>query len=707
MKRIVFILALIATFSFIMSLSSAFAQKAPRLTEMRSMEDGEHYTMLNEEKTCILKFSYKTGKVVDTLFDIKKSRENKIEVIDDYIISPSGHHILVWEEKEYLYRRSWQAEVYHYDIRRNYLKPISDNGGKIMCPVFSPNGRLCAFVRDNNLWIKKFDYDTEIQITKDGAFNKILNGQTDWVYEEEFTITHLISWAPENNLLAFLKSDESEVPSHDMQVFDGSLYPSIYTYKYPKAGQNNSRVACYVYNVDTKDTKKMNVPLDEDGYIPMVRFTKDQTQLAVMTLNRHQNLFRMYFVNPKSTVAKLILQDENPYYINSQSTQDIYFSPTHFVYVSEKDGYSHIYLYTNNGVLEKQLTSGNWDVTKLYGFNPETKTAYFQSAEESPLRRAIYKVDSKGKKTKLSKDSGTNIAAFSSTCQYFFNQYSNTKTPNHVTLNDEKGKELQVIFNGKNTINNSLPQKEFITIPIPSGEQLNAWILKPNSFNQNTQYPVLMIQYSGPDSQEVLDKYDNDWYYRLLDEGYLVVAVDGRGTGARGQEFRKSTYLQLGIKESDDQIAAANYLGNLSYVDKSRIGIWGWSYGGFTTLMSMSRGNGTFKAGIAIAPVTDWRFYDSVYTERFMRTPKENNSNYEMCSPIRLAEQMNGKLLLVHGTADDNVHVQNTLYYAEALVEAGKQFDMQIYTNKNHSLLGEKTRVHLYERFIDFVKKNL
>ena len=684
---------------------------APRgVAEMRSMPDGEHYTMLSADRKAVLRYAYKTGALVDTLFHVDNARETKLESIDGYLISSTGHRIVVWNNTEYIYRRSWVADIYDYDVRRNYLKPLSDTPGKLMVPTFSPDGRMCAYVRDNNIWLKKFDYDTESQVTKDGSFGKVLNGISDWVYEEEFAVTNLMSWSSDSEILAFLKSDESNVPSFSFQVFDGSLYPDSYTYKYPKAGDTNSKVACYSYNVETKDIKKLDVPLDEDGYIPMIRFTEDPDQLAVMTLNRHQNNFNMYFVNPKSTVAKLVLHDNSKYYIDPDWILSICFSKDNFAYVSEKDGFAHIYMYSITGVLEKQVTSGNWDVTSLYGFHPVTKAVYYQSAEENPLRRSVYKVDAKGVKTKLSSQTGTNQATFSQNFQYYVNNFSCVKTPDYISVHDEKGKQLSVL-NDNAAVQSLLAsvkfsEKEFFSFSNPQGDVLNGWMIKPSDFNSGKQYPLLMIQYSGPNSQQVLDKYTMDWYYYLAEQGYIVAAVDGRGTGARGAEFRKCTYLKLGILESDDQIAAANHLAQHPFIDGNLMAIWGWSYGGFTTLMSMSRGN-VFKAGIAIAPVTDWKLYDTIYTERFMRTPNENFSNYDLCSPVKLAGQLQGSLLLVHGSSDDNVHYQNTMYYADALVEAEKQFDMQIYSNKNHSILGAKTRNHLYTRVIDFLNKNL
>ncbi|MCL1937418.1 MAG: S9 family peptidase [Candidatus Azobacteroides sp.] len=679
-------------------------------SKMQTMPDGEYYTVLSSDKKAILRYAYSNGKLMDTLFFVDKTRETRLDSIDGYLINSTANRLLVWNETESIYRRSWQAKVYEYDIRRNRLQPLSDAPGKIRNPAFSPDGRIVSFVRDNNLWLKKLDYDTESPATKDGELGKILNGIADWVYEEEFSQTNLSAWSPDSRFLAFVKSDETEVPTFSFQVFDGSGYPDSYNYKYPYAGQKNSKAACYVFDVETKDIQKMDIPLDEDGYIPRICFTENPEQLAVMTLNRHQDRFKLYFANPKSTLSQLILHDENNYYIDSEWIRQIAFSKDHLAYVSEKDGFAHIYLYSLTGVLERQLTSGNWDVTKLYGIHPETKNVYYQSAEESPLRRSVYRVDAKGNKTRLSTQTGTNNAQFSANFHYFVNYFSNISTPAFVSICDEKGKELSVL-NDNAEVKNRLAavrfsQKEFFSFTNDNGDILNGWMIKPSLFERNKQYPAVMIQYSGPNSQEVVDKYQMDWYYYLAEQGYVVAAVDGRGTGARGEAFRKCTYLKLGLLESDDQISAAKYLARQNFIDPARIAIWGWSYGGFITLMSMSRGNGIFKAGIAIAPVTDWRFYNSIYSERFMRTPEENFTNYDLCSPLKYVRQLQGNLLLVHGTSDDNVHYLNTLYYSEALTEAGKDFDMQIYANKNHSILGEKTRLHLYTHILNFLKKN-
>ena len=592
-------------------------RQVTNIGEMRSMPDGEHYTAMNDARNMIIKYSYRTGNPVDTLFNTEKARECTFDKFDGYTISSTGHHILVWRDTEPIYRRSFKANVYDYDVRRNYVKPISDSKGKQMIPTFSPDGRMVAYVSDNNIWIRKFDYDTEVQVTKDGEMNKILNGITDWVYEEEFAVTNLMAWSPNSEQLAFVRFDESEVPEYSMQMFGEGLYPGYYNYKYPKAGEKNSKVTLHSYDVTTKDTKELKVPVEADSYIPRIVFTNNDDQLAVMTLNRHQNVFNMYYANPKSGVFRLILRDENKAYVDSEWLNSIHFYANSFSYVNEQDGYAHIYLYSPTGVMQRQVTKGNWDVTAFLGYDEATKTVYYESAEESPIRRAIYKIDAKGVKTKLSTQEGTNNATFSDNFAYYVNQYSNANTPVKITVNETKSnKVLRVLQDNARLVDKlagySYAEKEFIKVRTASDYELNAWIVKPVDFDESKKYPVLMFQYSGPNSQQVLDKYSFDWEQYLAANGIITVCVDGRGTGARGEAFRKCTYLRMGELESKDQVEAAQALGKLPFVDKNRMAIWGWSFGGYNTLMAMSVGNGTFKAGIAVAPPTDWKYYDSV-----------------------------------------------------------------------------------------------
>jgi len=676
-----------------------------------SSSDGESYFQANTDHTMIVKYSYKTGLPVDTIFNVKKARECTFSSFQGFLISPDEKRLVVYNDYEPIFRHSFKANYYYYDVRRNLVRKLTENKEKQSVPVFSRDGRMLAFVINNNIWLAKFDYDTESQITKDGEMGRIINGATDWVYEEEFATTCLMDFSADGSLLAFVKFDETNVLQYDMQVYKNELYPSFFSFKYPKAGEQNSIVSCNVFDIDAKTIKKMNIPANME-YIPRIEFLPTGDELAVMTLNRDQNKFDLYLANARSAVCRSIIHEENERYIDSQLFEYIHFFGNQFTYVSEKDGYRHIYLYNNTGVMQKQLTSGNHDVTKLLAVDPVTKTVFYEAAEESPLRREIYKVDMvKGLRTKLSSKSGTNNARFSKNGKYYINTFSNTSTPRIITVHDAAGKELRLLEDNTSLKQSlaglNMPTKEFITVKSADGRDLNAYIMKPSNFNASQKYPLVMVQYSGPASQQVLDRFLVDWTDYITTQGFIVACVDGRGTDARGQDFRKCTYMNLGIYESDDQVAAAKYFASLPYIDAGKMSIWGWSYGGYNVLMSMSRGNGIFKAGVAIAPVTDWKFYDTVYTERFMRTPQQNAAGYKAGSAIELANKLEGNLLIIHGSADDNVHFQNTMDYTSALIRANKQFDMFVMPDQDHSMRGSQNRTYIYNKVIKYLKENM
>ena len=533
-------------------------------------------------------------------------------------------------------------------------------------------------------------------------------------------------FSADSKMIAYVRFDESAVPMFSFPWYKGlapektsyATYPGAYEYKYPKAGEVNSKVSVHTYDIKSHVTRKMDLQIDSDGYIPRIKFTSDPEKLAIMTLNRHQNRLDLYMANPRSGLCKVAIRDEAEQYIKESAYSNIKFYPEHIVMMSEKDGYNHLYLYTIAGNLVKQITKGQFEVTSFLGWDQKANVFYYASNEGSPLRTAIYKIDGKGKKTKLSTRTGSNSAIFSTNQKYYINTFSNISTPTLITLNDNRGKELTTLLDNSKlkaqTAQLNMPQKEFFTFRTSSGVELNGWMMKPANFNANKKYPVILHQYSGPGSQQVIDRWgigsfgDGGLFEAYMcDKGYIMVCVDGRGTGGRGAAFEKCTYLQLGVKEAEDQVETARYLGTLPYIDGKRIGIWGWSFGGYNTLMSMSDGSGAFKAGVAIAAPSDWRFYDTVYTERFMRTPKENAEGYDAGSAIKRAPQLKGSLLLIHGTADDNVHYQNCAEYSEALVQAGIQFDMQVYTNRNHGIFGGKTREHLMNRVANFFIQNL
>ncbi|WP_308764157.1 S9 family peptidase [uncultured Bacteroides sp.] len=690
------------------------------------MADGEHYTQMNAEGTQIIKYSFRTGLQVEVVFDVAKARECTFKRFDGYTFSPDGSKILIRTETQPIYRHSYKAVHYLYTIKRNIVEKLSE-GGPQQSPVFSPDGNMVAFVRDNNIFLVKMLYgNSESQVTEDGKFNHVLNGIPDWVYEEEFSFATALEFSPDNTMLAFIRFDESEVASFTFPIFAGQAphysaletYPGAYTYKYPKAGEANSKVSVHTFDIKSKVTRKIKLPLDPDGYIPRIRFTQDAAKLAIMTLNRNQNRFDLYFADPRSTLCKLVLRDESPYYINESVFDNIMFYPQNFSFISEKDGYSHLYWYSMGGNLVKQVTKGKFEVKRFIGWDAATNTFYFESNEESPLRTAVYKTDKKGGRIKLSEKAGTNSAIFSSNLKYFMNTYSSLQTPAVITLNDNTGKVLKTLVTNqklKETLAQyQLPKKEFFTFRTSQGTELNGWMIKPANFNESKKYPVLLYQYSGPGSQEVVDKWGIGgdrggigWDAYMASKGYVIVCVDGRGTGGRGAEFAKCTYLNLGVKEAQDQVETAKHMAAQPYVDKSRIGIWGWSFGGYMTIMSMSEGTPIFKAGAAVAAVTDWKFYDTVYVERFMRTPQQNAEGYKAGSAFTRAANLNGRLLLVHGMADDNVHFQNCAEYSECLVQADKQFDMQVYTNRNHGIYGGNTRYHLFTRLTEFFLNNL
>ena len=700
--------------------------RAQGISGLKPMLDGEHYTQISSDHKRIVKYSFKTGEEVGTLFDVTTARDCDLKSFDDYILSPDEKLILIQTETKPIYRHSFTAVYYIYNVKNNKMEPLSNNGPQ-QVPLFSPDGNQIAFVRNNNIYLVKLLFgNSESQVTKDGEYNHVLNGIPDWVYEEEFSFNRAFDFSADSKMIAYVRFDESAVPMFSFPWYKGlapektsyATYPGAYEYKYPKAGEVNSKVSVHTYDIKSHVTRKMDLQIDSDGYIPRIKFTSDPEKLAIMTLNRHQNRLDLYMANPRSGLCKVAIRDEAEQYIKESAYSNIKFYPEHIVMMSEKDGYNHLYLYTIAGNLVKQITKGQFEVTCFLGWDQKANVFYYASNEGSPLRTAIYKIDGKGKKTKLSTRTGSNSAIFSTNQKYYINTFSNISTPTLITLNDNRGKELTTLLDNSKlkaqTAQLNMPQKEFFTFRTSSGVELNGWMMKPANFNANKKYPVILHQYSGPGSQQVIDRWgigsfgDGGLFEAYMcDKGYIMVCVDGRGTGGRGAAFEKCTYLQLGVKEAEDQVETARYLGTLPYIDGKRIGIWGWSFGGYNTLMSMSDGSGAFKAGVAIAAPSDWRFYDTVYTERFMRTPKENAEGYDAGSAIKRAPQLKGSLLLIHGTADDNVHYQNCAEYSEALVQAGIQFDMQVYTNRNHGIFGGKTREHLMNRVANFFIQNL
>lgn len=692
----------------------AFTQgdyKPLKPAEVYHMNDGEHYTTLSDDKKCIIAFDYASGKATDTIVNLEKTPDCTLKAIEGYEFSKNEQKILIHTAISKIYRRSFTTTYYVYTVKRNRMEPLTSTVNDQQAAQFSPDGRIVAFARNHNLFLKKLDYNTEIALTEDGEPNKILNGTADWVYEEEFGTIRYFEWSPDSKLVAFVRFDETAVKEFSFQQFDED-YPTLYTYKYPRAGKENSKTTLHVYDIQNRTTKQMQLGDDAEAYLPHMRWSNDENALAVVKLNRNQTELNLLSVNPRSGVATRLFNETGKTYVDYENLKQLTFNNDNsFICMSERDGYRHLYLFNANGMLARQLTKGDWDVTDFYGYDEKAKTAYFQAAKESPMDRHVYKSDSKGKMTCLDERSGTHNASFAKGFTFAIAQFNNSTTPNCYTLITNTGKTVRVIEENKELAEKfsalNLPTKEFFQFTTSENVILNGWLVKPRNMIEGKEYPLVMIQYGGPNSQEVLNRWKLDWEYYLAQEDYIVACVDGRGTGARGRDFRTCTYWHLGELETKDQLEAANYLGKQNFIDASRIAIWGWSYGGFMTLNCLTYGNGTFKAGIAVAPVTDWQLYNTAYTERFMSRPQENYQGYEQANLLDKADQLQGNLLLVHGTADDNVHLQQTLLYTEKLVDAGKQFEMQLYTNKNHSILGDKTRLHLYKRFNEFLKKNL
>ena len=688
--------------------SGAFAARGAG-NGFRSLPDGKHYTLISDDYQRIVKYEYATGRAVDTLFDIAKARECDLQAIWDYDIAPTGHHILIYTDLKPIYRRSYTMRATHYDVRRNLCEPLTE--GDIMIPTFSPDGRMVAFVRDNNIFIKKFDFNSEVQVTTDGKRNEVINGSTDWVYEEEFSTTRLMEWSPQSDFLAFVRSDESQVKAYSMPIYGDGLYPTDYVYKYPKVGEQNSTVSLHLYNLELKRIDRVELPLDADGYIPRIVFTGWGSDLAAVTLNRLQNDLKVYRINPKSRTPRLTIREQDPRYINNEFINSMRFVPDGIVMLSERDGSTQLYKYGTNGALQQRLTQGDWDIISFYGCDSDGNV-YYQAADETPTQRRVLKTTPRGKTTVLAGEAGINRASFTQDYSYFINSYSNAKTPTITTIRTAKdGKVIRTLEDNAQLVAKlkgyDYNDKEFFTIEVAPGRTLHGWMIRPPHFDASKRYPTVMHQYSGPDSQEVLDQFYIGWEYALAQAGYVVVCVDGRGTGGRGTEWRKCTYRELGLRESSDQIAAAEALPKqFSYIDGDRIAIFGWSYGGYNALMSLCRGK-AFRAGVAVAPVTDWRFYDTVYTERFMATPQVNNKGYEASSVLSIAHNLHGDLLVIHGTADDNVHLQNTMRLATELVKADIPFEMATYTDKDHSIYGGNNRLHLYSRIIEFLDRKL
>ncbi|HRG18047.1 MAG TPA: S9 family peptidase [Flavobacterium lutivivi] len=693
--------------------SGAFRAKG--MDELQAMKNTNQYTVLNFDRATrtmqIDLYDFSNLKKVATLINTKDFQELS-DGIDSYTFNSDEKQLLIANNSNQIYRHSFTADYFLFDLNTKKLTKILE---QVQEPTFSPDGKKIAFAKENNLFVYDILSKGINQITNDGKKNEVINGICDWVYEEEFAFVRAFDWSTDSNKIAFIRFDESQVPEFSMNVFKKELYPTVETFKYPKAGEKNSTVSLHIYDLAKNSTKQVNLSNYSDFYIARIKWTNDANIFSVQVLNRHQDNLDLLFVDSNLASYKIVLNEKDNAYVDV--TDNLTFlKDNSFIWTSEKDGWDHIYLYDKTGKQKNQVTKGKWEVTAYYGFDEKTKSIFYQSTENGSIVRDVYKISLDGKKkTKLSSMNGTNAATFSPDFNFYINTFSSSSIPTRYSLNDSKtGNEVKVIEdNAALTLklkNYNLPAKEFFELTTEKGNKLNAWMIKPKDFDANKKYPVFMYQYSGPGSQEVANEWFNAndyWFMMLTQQGYIVACVDGRGTGFKGAAFKKCTQKELGKYEVEDQIDAAKVIGNYPYVDKSRIGIFGWSFGGFMASNCIMKGAEVFKTAIAVAPVTNWRFYDSIYTERYMQTPQENASGYDDNSPINHVSKLKGNFLLIHGTADDNVHVQNSMQMIEALVQANKQFDWAIYPDKNHGIYGGYTRIQLYNKMTNFIKEKL
>ena len=695
------------------------------ITGVDPIKGTDRYASISNDGRQIIEYAFKTGNQTRVLFDIANTHGESIKQLDGYMLSPDGKRMLIQTNTHKIYRRSFTADYYIYTIQSRKLEKLS-TGGSQQIPTWSPDGNQIAFVRDNNIFLVKLLYDNaESQITKDGKFNEIINGVPDWVYEEEFSTNRSLCFTADSRMLCWIKYDERKVKEYSLQLFMGShptmkaneVYPGTYTYKYPKAGEDNSIVSVWSYEIQTHKTNRLQVPLEGDGYIPRIKSTNDANRIIVFTMNRHQDVLNLYAVNPRTTLSQLLIKEQGDKYVKEEAMEGIAIGQNSILLPSDRDGYMHLYLYNMNGSLIRKIGDGNYDITSIYGYDETTGDVYYQAAGINSHDRQIFVSHKNGKTERLTDTNGWNKAIFSGDYKYFLNTWSNYNTPYVFTIRDSKGKVLSTPVDNKELKEKvktyGFNGRETFSFTTSEGVKLDGWMVKPKDFDTNKKYPVILFQYSGPGSQQVIDAWNagsmgngGAFDYYLAQQGFIVVCVDGRGTGGRGAAFEKCTYLRIGELESRDQVETALWLGKQSYIDKERIGIWGWSFGGFNTLMSMSEGRPVFKAGVAVAPPTNWRYYDTIYTERYMRTPKENGSGYAT-NPIQRANALHGALLICHGMADDNVQPQNTMEYTEALIQADKDFKENIYTNRNHGIYGGNTRTHLLRQISNWFIEHL
>jgi len=693
---------------------------SPREVDIQWSRDGRAYTLLETTaagETDLVRVDVVSGarqRLVRGADLVPPGSSDPIR-IESYGFSPDETKLLIATDVVRIWRRSTRARHYIFDLEQRRLTPLSRRPGQQSYPKFSPDSRRVAFVRDNDIFVTDLDSGTETALTADGGAD-IINGAADWVYEEELSLSDAFRWSPDGTRIAFWRFDQSPIPPFYL-VDQLTLYPRLQPVRYPKAGTANSEVRLGIVELESGAQTWIDPGGDggEEHYIARMDFTADGDEIWFQRLNRHQNRMDLLLADVRSGASRVIMTDTDERWIDLQ--EPIWIDDgRRFVYSSARDGYQQLFLYRRDGSLVGKITAGDWDVTEVFGVDDGAGVLYFTGAADGPLVRPVYRIGLDGSGfRRVSDEAGWHDADFAPDFRHYLDRHSRAGVPPTQTLRRANGESVRVLAANDDLAQRldalGLQRPEFVQVPAADPDvTLNAWIIRPPDFDPAGRYPLLMYVYGGPGSQTVTDSWGGDrylWHQIMARQGYLVASVDNRGTGARGADFKKMTYLKLGQIESADQIAAARHFAGFPYVDGSRIGIWGWSYGGYMAALTSFTGGDVFAAAMSVAPVTDWRLYDTIYTERYMRTPEENPEGYANGAPLNHAAGLQSAFLLIHGTGDDNVHAQNSIQLLQRLVEADKQFDFRLYPNKAHSISGPESRINLYGYLTEFLRQRL
>lgn len=688
------------------------------LPESRWMANGQRYSYVdagNDRTTNLVAEDAQTGAktvLVDGTKLVPAGQTRPID-IEEYAWSADERKLLIFTNSQPVWRQNTKGQFYVYDLATQRLTPVSTAPGWQQFAKLSPDGSRVGFVRDNNLWVTDLATGRETQLTRDGS-ETIINGTFDWVYEEELDLRDGWRWSPDGQRIAFWRIDDGPVKAFVWLRDTGDSYSQPISLRYPKAGTANPTAKLGVVEIATAQTTWLQTGADSSVYLARMEWAESPGELLVQRLNRHQNRLDVMVADARTGATRTLFTESDSAWVDVDDDLSFIRNGRQFIWSSERDGWNHLYLYNRDGTVARQLTRGQWDVTQVFGVDEKNGWVYFSATEQGPQQRHLYRVRlDGGAPQRLSKEPGTHAVQLSPQTPYYLDSWSRAASPPVITLHRTDGTPVRTLVDNAGTRQKladlAVTAPEFFSFRTAGGTELNGWMIKPANFDASKKYPVLMYVYGGPGSQTVTDSWGGTrylWHQLLAQQGYIVVSIDNRGTGARGRDFKKQTYLNLGTMEAADQIEGARWLARQPYVDANRLGIWGWSYGGFMTAFTLEQDGNPFKAGIAVAPVADWRLYDTIYTERFMRTPEENPQGYDRGSAVKHAAGLRARMLLVHGTGDDNVHFQNSTQLVDALQAAGKQFNFMMYPDRNHGIANGRS-THLYTMMTNWVLANL